>query len=206
VLPESELCKALLDVPTLPEVGIWSRVVGYHLLQGPPPGSVGPPQPLWPGGSARGGARFTAKGSFGSIYLASDPVTALKEVAALLTGIETFRTPPWVVFTVEGFLERVLDLTDPTVQRRLGTSLAELTGDWRYSQDVHERGDGPLPSTQLLGKVAHETGEIVAMRFHSAKNIGEGVGWVVFEDRLVAGKASFLEVCDPHGLIQQRLP
>lgn len=206
MLPESRLRKALLDVSTLPEVGVWSRVVGYHLLQDPPPGSSGPPQPLWPGGSARSGARFTPKGSFGSLYFASDPVTALKEVAALLTGIETYRSPPWVVFTVTGFLERVVDLTDPNVQRRLGTSLAELTGDWRYSQDVYERGEGSLPPTRLLGKVAHETGKIVAMRYRSAKSVGDGVGWVVFADRLTPGDASYLEVYDPRGLIRQRLP
>jgi len=130
----------------------------------------------------------------------------LREVAALLTGIGPFRTPPWVVFSVEGFLERVLDLTDPAIQSRLGTSLAELTGDWRYSQEIYIERRGPLPPTQLLGQVAHETGVIVAMRYHSAKNIGEGTGFVVFGDRLVPGRASFLEVYDPHGSIQQRLP
>jgi hypothetical protein len=145
-------------------------------------------------------------GGAGSIYLASDPVTGLREVAALLTGIEPYRTPPWVVFSVEGFLERVLDLTDPAIQSRLGTSLAELTGDWRYSQDIHSFRGGPVPPTQLLGRVAHETGIIVAMRYHSAKNIGDGFGLVVFGDRLVSGRASFLNVYDPHGLIRQRLP
>lgn len=206
MLPESELRKALLDLPTKKQVGPWSRVVGYRLMQGPPPGSSGPPQPLWPGGSALSGARFTTLGGFGSIYLASDPVTGLKEVAALLTGIEPFRTPPWVVFTVDGYLERVLDLTDPTVQRRIGTSLAELTGDWRYSQEIFRKGKGPLPPTQLLGRIAHETGGIVAMRYHSAKNVDGGMGLIVFADRLVVGGASFLEVYDPHKSLQQRLP
>lgn len=179
--------------------------MGYHLLQGPPPGDVGGPQPLWPGGASRNGARFTPKGEFGSIYLASEPVTALKEVVAFFDGIGSIRTRPWVVFAVEGFLESVLDLTDPTVQRRLGTSVAELTGDWRFSQDLYLSGKGSLPPTQLLGKVAYETGRFVAIKFHSAKNVRDGWGYAVFADRLTPG-ASFLEVYDPHELIRQRLP
>ena len=78
--------------------------MGYHLLQGPPPDSKGRPQPLWQGGPSRDGARFTPKGEFGSIYLASEPVTALKEVAALFDDLNPIRTQPWVVFAVEGFL------------------------------------------------------------------------------------------------------
>lgn len=118
----------------------------------------------------------------------------------------TLRTPPWTLFAVEGFLERVLDLTDPGVQKRLGTSLAELTGDWRYSQALHLRGEAPLPPTQLLGKVAYDSGRITAMKFHSAKRVGEGWGFVVFSDRLSKGRASYLEVYDPGKLIRQNLP
>ena len=174
MLPAEELREALLSLPILPQMGIWSRVVEYHLLQGPPPGSKGKPQPLWPGGSVLKGGRFTPKRGFGSIYLASDPVTALSEVAAVLTGIGSVRTPPWVVVTVEGFLEGVLDLTKSMVQSRLGTSIAELTGDWRFSQSLHSKGQAPMPPTQLLGKTAYETGRIVGMRYHSTRNLGKG--------------------------------
>jgi hypothetical protein len=67
-----------------------------------------------------------------------------------------------------------LDLTNPDIQNRLGTSLAELTGDWLFSQDLHQQGMGPLPPTQLLAKIAHEKGTIVAIRYRSAKNIRTG--------------------------------
>jgi RES domain len=206
VLPEKELREALLDLPTFPEVGIWSRVIGYHLIQGPPPESTGKPQPLWPDGAVQSGGRFTPKGSFGSLYLASDPVTALSEVAAVVTGMGPIRTPPWVVFTVEGFVEKILDLTNPHVQSRLGTSLSELTGDWRFSQDLYLTGKGPIPPTQLLGKVAFEAGKIFGVRYHSTKRLGEGSALVVFSDRLVKSRSSFLEVYDPNDLIRQRLP
>jgi hypothetical protein len=44
------------------------------------------------------------------------------------------------------------------------------------------------------------------MKYHSAKNTGKGSAVVVFSDRLVKSRSSFLEVYDPHDLIQQRLP
>jgi hypothetical protein len=79
------LVKVLRTLPLLNIHGPWSRAIGLHLLKDPPPGAPGgsPPQPLWPGGAAQNGARFTPKGSFGSVYLADDPVTALHEVVSV---------------------------------------------------------------------------------------------------------------------------
>lgn len=208
MLPVSELRKILLDIPLASESGLWTRAVRYQLLQKAPPGFPrdSAPQPLWPGGPARTGARFTPLGSFGSLYLASDAVTALCEVSAVFEGAGTIRTPPWTVFAVEGFLERVLDLTDSEIQSCLDTSLAELTGDWLLSQDLHQEGKGPLPPTQLLAKVAYDTGTITAIRYRSTKNIRGGVNLMVFSDRLKPGRPSYLSVYDPSGLLRQKLP
>ena len=150
------------------------------------------------------------KGTFGGIYLAYDPITALKEVDAILSQQafppSTILTPPWTVFAVEGNLERLLDLTDLKVQARLKTSFPELIGDWRIQQSRHLRGGGPLSPTQLLGRVAYDTGRILGIKFDSAKNPEGGFNVVVFPDRLTIGRSSFLEVYDPHGLIRQRVP
>jgi len=83
----------------------------------------------------------------------------------------------------------------------LGASLAELTGDWRFSQELYLSGKGPLPPTQLLGKIAYETGKFVAIIYHSVRNVRGGCGYAIF-----ASGASFLEVYDPHELIRQHLP
>lgn len=210
MLPESDLRRVLPTLPLISEGGPWARILGYHLLQGPPPGAGGPPQPLWSGGPVLTGARFNLKGSFGGVYLASDPLTALKEVDAILNRKDlpsaTVLTPPWTVFAVQGNLTKILDLTDHRAQVRLGTSFSELTGDWRIQQSRHLRGDGPIPPTQLLGRVAYDAGGILGMKFDSAKNPGEGFNVVVFPDRLAISRASFLEVYDPHDLIRQRLP
>jgi len=213
VLPERELQDVLLKLPLISLTGPWTRALSYRLLQRyPPDGKPGdPPQPLWPGGPVLKGARFTPKGSFACVYLASDAITALLEVGALfLAGSEetlvSIKTPPWVVFAVEGFLENVLDLTNPDTLRRLGTSCAELTGDWRVSQARFLRGEEPCPPTQLLGRAAYEAGRIGGILFESAKHTGRGNNLVVFWDRLLSRSARYLEVYDPDRLIVQRVP
>jgi RES domain-containing protein len=212
VLLEQALPKALLSLPLIPVHGPWTRALHFKLLLKAPAGELPEdrPQPLWPKGPTFQGARFTPQGSFGSIYLASDAITALLEVEAVfLSSDESFvprKTPPWAVFGVDGYLERVLDLTNPEVLERLHTSLSELTGNWLVPQARFVQGKGLMPPTQLLGKMAFQSGRIHGIRYLSAKHTGQGVNLIVFSDRLVAKGASYLEVYDPHGLIRQRLP
>lgn len=212
MLSAGQLQSALPSLPLTPVHGLWTRAVGYHLLHGPPPGAPpgSRPRPLWPGGASLAGARFTPRGAFGSIYLASDPVTALLEVTAVLQHSHapafTLRTYPWTVFAVDGVVTNILDLTDPNVWPSLGTNLQELTGDWAYGQDQHLLGRGPLPPTQLLGQAVYNGGVIAGMKYPSAKNVGRGEGLVVFSDRLVVGGPSHLAVYDPHRLLEDRLP
>jgi hypothetical protein len=101
-------------------------------------------------------------------------------------------------------LDRVLDLTDHEVEAALGTSLAELTGDWRLSQERYLQGGGPMPPSQLLGKLAYESGRFDAIQYPSAKNVGRGTGWAVFTECLP--KRGYLQVKDEYGLIEQQLP
>jgi len=118
----------------------------------------------------------------------------------------TLRTPPWAVFAVEGVVTRVLDLTAARNQERLGTSLSELTGEWRYTQARHFRGEGPLPPTQLLGKAAYETERITGLLYRSARDTFDGLGLMIFPDRLRRGRVNFLSVFDPRERLSQRLP
>jgi hypothetical protein len=207
VHPGSELLRKLPALPRVTATGPWSRAVAFHLLLGPPPGAPpGPPQPLWPGGPATNGARFTPRGTFDSLYLSSDPVTALQEVNAVF---ETFGTPllyPWTVFGVNGVLTDVLDLTDPATQRQLGTNLQELTGNFAVMQDIHLEGRGELPPTQLLGKAAFECMALLGMKYPSAKNPQGGINYVLFPDRLPNCPTSYVEVIDPYGNLRQRFP
>src|SRR5437867_3123925 len=133
-------------LPTLSRVSVhghWCRAIGYHLLQGAPPGSPpgSPPQPFWPRGAPTNGARYTPLGSFDSVYLASDPVTALQEVMAIFNHPHipsfTLATYPWAFFAVDGIVHDVLDLCDDSIYPKLSTNLQELTGDWVYQQEEY---------------------------------------------------------------------
>jgi RES domain-containing protein len=197
----------LSRLPRVTLHGPWSRAVGFHLLTSPPPGAAPgtPPQPLWSGGAKQRGARFTPQHGFDSLYLATDPITALTEVVAVFQPsrgpLVALKTNPWVVVTVEGVLHDIVDLTNPDVQRELGTSVQELTGDWSYAQSTVG-----IAETQRLGEAGYASQDILGFKFPSAKNTGKGDAIVIFAGRLVAGQPSFVEIFDPHHNLSQRLP
>lgn len=207
MLPEAKLREIVGTLPAIALHGPWSRTVALRHLQTAPPGAPegGPPQPLWPGGASIYGARFTPRGGFASVYLASDHHTALAEVQAVIrTGTGpaiTLDRQPWVVLGVDGLLTRVLDLTDPTVRERIGSSLSELTGDWSYSHEI-----GETPPTQILGHVAYDSGAFVGLYYISARDPRRGRNVAVFADRLQDFPPSHLRVVDPAGRLSQRLP
>ncbi len=178
--------------------GPWSRTIGYRHLLGPPPGVSGAPQPLWGGAAKLFGARFTPKGSFDSIYLADDPITALTEVSALVAlpgGPVPVRAAPLVIISADGVVSRVLDLTDAATLALLGTNEQEISGTWvKISK----------PPTQVLAQAAYDFGGIAGIRYPSAKRPG-GLNLVVFPDRLAGSPSDYLEAYDPDGHLAQRL-
>jgi RES domain-containing protein len=159
------------------------------------------PRPLWGIGSIKNGGRYNKRDTFEVIYLAEDPITALAEVGRVLTSNLTFskiKGPPLVYISVEGILDKTLDLTAADIQNGLATSHQELTGAWIFEQD--KTGEAP---TQRLGRVAFDCNRFCGLRFPSAKNPG-GVCVAAFPDRL--SDISYLEVFDPFGNLAQRLP
>ncbi len=198
MLPPLQLATALAAARLASAHGPWSRTVEYRHLLGPPHGLTGPPQPLWGGAAKIAGARFTPKGGFDSIYIAHDPITAFIEVSALIllpNGPVPVCTPPWVIVTVDGIMNNLLDLTDATTLTALGTTAQEMTGTWVTTR--HH-------PTQLLGRMAFDSGRIAGIKYASAKYPG-GLNLVVFPGRIPVAAGSFLQVYDPHGNLAQRL-
>jgi RES domain-containing protein len=196
--PLLQLATALANAKLASAHGPWSRAIGYRYLLSPPPGVTGPPQPLWGSAAKLAGARFTPQAGFDSIYLAQDPITAFIEVSALVLlpgGPVPVRTAPWVVVSVDGILNNLLDLTDTATLAALGTTAQEVTGTWAAT--MH-------PPTQLLGQLAYDSGRIAGIKYASAKHPG-GLNLVVFPDRIPVAAGNFLEVYDPHGNLAQRL-
>ncbi len=201
----------LSTLPRATAQGAFWRTVSNDLLRGPPPGAPpgSPPQPLWPGGAALRGARYTPLGGRGCLYLAPDAATALAEVQAVLfQGVGGPPQPgplhnPLLVFACEVHLPAVVDLCDPEVQRALETSDAELTAPWLRAQERHRLARGPLPATQALGRAACESGEILALRYPSFRCEGAR-NLVVFTDHLAA-LGGRVELHDPTGTSAQTL-
>ncbi len=207
MLTRKSLLRILPGLPRTSVHGPWSRVVGAHVLHGPPPGMPpgSAPQPLWPGGPSLRGARFTKKGGENCVYLASDAVTAMAEVQAIYLppggSVVQLATNPWTMLTIHGVVTEVLDLTDASIQTALRTNLSELTGDWAYTQAT-----GGLPPTQLLGQAAFDCRAILGLKYVSAKNLGRGYNLVIFSDRLSSHPSCSLSVQDSSGSLVQRLP
>jgi RES domain-containing protein len=196
MLPLTKLGAALAGVKLAALHGPWSRVVAFRHLLGPPPGMSGPPQPLWGGASKINGARFTPQGGFDSVYLASDPITALAEVQAVIFlpgGPTPVQTPPLTVLSINGVVSQVLDLTDSTTLAVLETNEQEVSGAWWLARH---------PPTQMLAQAAFDSKGIHGIKYRSARNTG-GVNAVVFPERISG--TDYLEVHDPHGNLRQRI-
>ncbi|HEX9754463.1 MAG TPA: RES domain-containing protein [Gemmatimonadales bacterium] len=129
--------------------GPWSRAVARRHLVGPPPGSAAGSgaQPLWPGGASVSGGRFTPKGGFPCLYLAENPISALREVEVIFAGpdgtLMRVLYEPYVVFAVAGVAAEMVDLTEPGVQTDLGTNDTELRGPWLRAQSRYLTGKVP---------------------------------------------------------------
>jgi RES domain len=215
MLPPQALRRVLPTLPRIPLRGPWYRAVNFDHLAGPPPGSPSAiaAQPLWPGGAARKGARFTPQAAPGAsgidcLYLAEDELTPLQEIASVLRPPGSpvpLLFEPQVLLTIDGVLTDILDLTDAGTQAALGTTRQELTGLWLLQQSSYLAGKGPLPPTQLLAAEAFASRAVVGLRYPSSKN-ANGVGLAVFTSRLVSGRHVLKVYNQRGGRLQQALP
>jgi hypothetical protein len=215
MLPPQALRRVLPAVGRVSLRGPWYRAVNFDYLSSPPPG--GSPgravQPLWPGGAARKGARFTPQATpeapgIDCLYLAEDELTPLREIASALRPPGSpvpLLFEPQVLLTVEGVLTDILDLTDAGMQVALGTTRRELTGLWLLQQSRYLAGEGPLPPTQLLAAEAFASRAVVGLRYPSSKN-ANGIGLAVFTSRLVSGRHLLKVYNQRGGRLQQSLP
>jgi RES domain-containing protein len=153
-------------------------------------------------GSRRGG-RYNPPNVFEALYIADNPTNALLEVEALRItdqGLVGVQQKPLVILSLKYQLSVVLDLCDSNHQTAIGTTLEELTTSWR---DLNIQRQ--ISTTQHIGMVVHTMGTIQALKVPSAK-INGAYNLVVFPDRLLLEKTSFISVYDPDDLIVAKLP
>src|SRR5690606_2102466 len=101
-------------------------------------------------GSRRHGGRWNPPG-LAAVYGSFSPETAMAET---LAQHRYYRLPvenamPRTFVAIEVRLQRVLDLSDGAIRRRLGVSARRIqTGDWR-----RENGEGREALTQAIGMI-----------------------------------------------------
>lgn len=194
-----------LVLPTLtPQTrqGHGYRIVDYEYFAAHP--NLHPVRILYGFGAPTKGQRFTPRGGMATIYFAENFATAFDEIhpeQAIIRQHDPGLVPP---VSPGGFaavkynLETVLDVTAPAVQQALGTTTAELTAPWRQS-----RNRGQISPTQQLGQTAYDSRLFQAIWYESAR-VPSTYCLAVFPDRL--SLPSFLEVHDPAGNFQERIP
>ena len=191
MLTGDRLSVALASLPVLTESG-----VAYRIIHAKYAGSA-----LSAIGSLRFGGRYNPPQAFEALYLASNPVTALQEVNAVVqteTGLLGVKGPPRILLSVDYQLQAILDICSSEHQSVLETNLSELIAPWRPLN-----AEGTVASTQALGTAAYNLQSIEALKVPSARDPNI-YNLVVFVNRLRVN--SSLRVYDDSGIIDAQLP
>ena len=138
--------------------------------------------PLSAIGSKLRGGRYNPAGVVEAFYLTDRIDATLYETGAIQKGVLRRRVAPIVTFTVDGALQRVLDLTKQDVLDAIGIAKHDLLVDW-----LDEVARGVVPRTHLLGIAAYRAG-FEAIRAPSARLDG-ATNLVVFIDNLLPGSS-----------------
>jgi len=126
-----------------------------------------------------------AKTPFEILYLAENQPVALYEVGAIFgppaQPVSNPHQCKMLAIDIQVILQSVADLTDPSQQKLLDTSVQELTGNW----DTYPPGDAP---TQQLGAALFAATNIEGFVAISAKMPRCRV-LIVFPQKLIKGSA-----------------
>jgi RES domain-containing protein len=135
---------------------------------------------------------------FETLYLAEDPIVALREVEAIYGSVRLVPNPidAWCLFPYQLALNAVVDLTDATSLALISTSLQEITGRW--GPPFYPRGTAP---TQQLGEAVFRQDDTQGIVFPSAR--AGGINLVVFPEK-VTGTAWIR--CKDAGGVEYRIP
>jgi RES domain-containing protein len=135
-------------------------------------------------GSIRAGGRYNFKGAFGILYTATNVHTCTEEAvqATRAKEADVIASLPRTLIGIRVRLSRVLDLTNPSIRKRLGIKKKILThSDWEHEQEVLKRE----AITHIIARLAREVG-FEALLVPSAVWM-HGTNLNIFPDRLQPG-------------------
>jgi RES domain-containing protein len=173
------LLRALEIAPVQPFRGFVYRIIAERHRD----------SPLSAIGSVRSGGRYNAPNTFPVLYCADSQMTALLEVEALFTTadgqLKGAPRDPDLVLSLRCELARVLDLTDDSFLRELGTTRNELVNHTPSRFILNARGEET--PTQTLGAACSFCGSISAVKVPSAAN-KDGYCLNILPDSLLVGE------------------
>lgn len=160
--------------------------------------------PLSAIGALQSGGRYNAPGTFSLLYTANSRITAFKETQALFDTedgqLRDVPRNPELVLTLELTLLCVLDLTDPDICAKLGTSAEELVSTTPSRFILNSQGK-TTPS-QDLGTACYLSQRISALKVPSAAH-SHGFCLDIFLDRLFVGER--LAIRDEHRRLRDEI-
>ena len=119
-------------------------------------------------GAWKGENRFTAPQVSQALYLAQAPDLAMLEATRQFQSyFDTPEFPAYAIFPVDVDLQCVIDLTRDDMQEAVGTSLEELTGDWRAARKRQLKQPQKRVVTHDLGAAVKEAG-FEGLKYYSA--------------------------------------
>lgn len=137
------------------------------------------------GASQRGG-RWNPPG-LATLYGSTTDTTALEECKANDRYYGTVTTHPRLLVAIEARLTRMVDLTHPSIRRKLGFTLAELASeDWRKLMAA-----GRESLTQALGRAVVASGG--SGLFARSAAVPHGINVVVFPGLGVSDRLDVVE-------------
>lgn len=188
------LIRVLERAPLIPYSGFSYRVIADRWRD----------SPLSAVGAVQRGGRYNAPHTFPVLYSADSQLTALLEAEALFTTadgqLQGVPRDPDLILTIKCGLERVLDLTVPTLYDALGTSHAELVGSTPSRFILNARNEET--PTQQLGSACSYGERISAFKVPSAVH-PDGFCLNILIDSLIVGE--HISIRDESGRIKSEI-
>jgi RES domain-containing protein len=139
--------------------------------------------------------RFTAAGVSQAMYVAQAPDLAMLEATRQFQkNFDTPTFPAYSILPVDVDLRRVLDMTRDECQDAVGTSLEELSGDWRAARKRQLEEPTRRVTTHDLGAAARAAG-FEGLKYFSAYDASR---WniVVFTENLTQERQLVFDLPD----------
>jgi RES domain-containing protein len=173
VLSERELRRALRRVPLIGIEGPFHRFVDLGFVHQRL--ALGKGTEVLAGlGAKMLGGRFTPRGAFETLYVATSAETARIEAESRITASGVVGSPskPYVHFVIRGQLQMILDLNDPSVRQALKTTVEEIVTPW-----VMDQAQGKEARTQCSGAWFILSEELKRFSFRPARTDLRGAAW-----------------------------